>query len=201
MTILYFLPIFHYSQATSSFIHTVNGEVTLGHCYTYPTNELFIKYNILKFTDMVQEQNILILHKFVNDALPHAMTDFFRYTTPSSRRIIQHFSIPFTYRQYRLYAITHSAPKSWNNVICKIFPSIQQVPRKKDVLKKCIRCHFMELCKSNENWSQTIAHTIHKGSFKSCTLLDLVSVSMYENVQIMWLIGLFFGSFCVNGYW
>ena len=109
--------------------------------YLFPTNDLFIKHKILKFTDLVTEQNIVILLAFLKGTLPRALSELFHLYIPQTTRTTSHFQIPFTYTNYRSFALSITAPKAWNTVVCNIFNQIQEVPRNKFTLKKHVRSY------------------------------------------------------------
>lgn len=112
--------------------------------YLYPSNELFIKYKIVKLPDLTQEQCIIILLGFLKKTLPSAISDLFKLNVPSSSRQQTHFQIPFTFVNYRLFSMSFVAPKAWNNAVGKLFKHVQDVPLSKFVLKKNIRNFYID---------------------------------------------------------
>ena len=64
--------------------------------YLYPSNQLFFTSRILKFSEMVHEQNIVILLAYLNNRLPPAMSELFNLRETASTRIHSHFEVPFT---------------------------------------------------------------------------------------------------------
>lgn len=112
--------------------------------YLYPTNDLFIKYKILKFPDMVREQNMMILLAHLNHTLPKPISDMFKHQEASNTRQHKHFVIPNATTNYRLFSLACSAPRIWRDVIGPVYKSLNDVPRSKTLVKKCVRNIFME---------------------------------------------------------
>ena len=111
--------------------------------YFFPTNALFVKYNVLKFRDIVQQQNIMIMLAFLNGNLPDSMSKMFRLHVPVGTRAIKHFHVPFAASNYRAFSLAHSAPSTWNNIIVHLFRNIENVPRNKFTLKKHLRKYLV----------------------------------------------------------
>ena len=112
--------------------------------YLYPSNDLFIKYKMLKFKDMVKEQSIMIVLAFIKNELPRPMAEMFKREPATNTRHPKHFAIPFASRNYRLFALSCSAPRIWNEVIAPEFKSIESTPKNKITLKKHVRKYFVE---------------------------------------------------------
>ena len=104
--------------------------------YLYPTNTLFIKYKILKFTDIVREQCILILLAYLNDALPDPIAEMFKCQDNTITRQPKHFFIPLARNNYRTFSLSCSAPKIWYDIVGSIYKRLIEVPRSKPILKK-----------------------------------------------------------------
>ena len=107
--------------------------------FFYPTKELFSKYRILKFPDIVKEQQIIILLGFLNQTLPIPISEMFSYHEPANTRAVKHFKVPFAPTNYKMFSLSVSAPRIWNSIVCSLFPKIEDVPRNKVTLKKHIR--------------------------------------------------------------
>ena len=107
--------------------------------FRYPTGMLFKKYKILKFPDIVKEQSIMILLSFINRTLPKTIADMFQYSRPTNTRLLKHFFVPLVRTNYRKFALSYFAPKTWNKTICPLFSDIDDVPKNKATLKKYIR--------------------------------------------------------------
>lgn len=112
-------------------------------CY-HPSRELFIKYKVLKFTDLVTEQLIIILLGYLNQSLPQPILSMFRYYTPVSTRAIQHFQIPYAATNYKAFSLSVVAPKAWNSIVCCLYGDVKNVPRTKNVLKKRVRQYILD---------------------------------------------------------
>ena len=112
--------------------------------YIFPTNQLFIKYKILKVPELVLEQNIVILLSFLNGTLPIALSSLFQLNGPLSTRSPEHFVVPFTRSNFRMFSISLSAPRAWNTVIHTECNNIDEVPRSKSILKKKVRAVLLE---------------------------------------------------------
>lgn len=110
-----------------------------GKHYVYPSRELFIKYRMLKFPDIVNEQQIVILLGFLNQTLPSSILDMFSYHVPVGTRAVQHFDVPYAATNYRAFSLSIAAPKAWNSVVCILFNDINDVPRNKTTFKKYVR--------------------------------------------------------------
>ena len=106
--------------------------------YSYHTRELFIKYRILKFPDLVRKQHILILLGYLNGTLPTPIFEMFEYHRLTNTRVAQHFKVPFARTNYKAFSLSVAAPRAWNTIVCKIFKNIDEVPRRKYILKKYV---------------------------------------------------------------
>ena len=111
--------------------------------YIFPSNNIFIKYRILKFSDLVCEQNIIVLLAFLNGNLPEIVSDMFRLNRPLNTRAAEHFAIPFTRCNFRTFCLSLSAPKAWNINVCPMFRQLEEVPRNKRTLKKYVRDYLI----------------------------------------------------------
>ena len=99
--------------------------------YLYPSNDLFIKHKVLKFKEMVKEQNIMILLALINNTLPSPIARMFKKEVPTNTRQTKHFAIPAASRNYRLFALSCSAPRLWNDIIASQFRYLESVPKSK----------------------------------------------------------------------
>ena len=113
--------------------------------YLYPSNGIFIKYNILKFPELVSEQNIVVLLAFLNGTLPKMIADMFKPNRPLNTRAAEHFIMPFSRCNFRTFSFSFTAPKAWNSYICPIFRQLEDVPRNKVTFKKHIRKHLIDV--------------------------------------------------------
>ena len=112
--------------------------------YSYHTKELFIKYKVLRFPDLVKKQQIMILLGYLNKSLPQPISEMFKYHTPVGTRAAQHFKMPYARTNYKTFALSITAPKAWNTIICKIFKDLADVPRNKYTLKKYVVEYFLD---------------------------------------------------------
>ena len=116
--------------------------------YVYPPHSsepIFKKYNILKLTDMVKSQMMLVMHKFIMKQLPAVFDNIYKIHSSDgpSRRRITHLHQPFSNRNYRLFTTTCRGPKLWNTIVADQFQSLDDVPSSKKVIKNMIRDHFV----------------------------------------------------------
>ena len=111
--------------------------------FLFPSNQLFAKYKILKFPDLVCEQNIMVLLAFLNGNLPTLVSVLFNLNRPLNIRATEHFAVPFTYHNFRSFSLSITAPRAWNSIVCPIFRQLKDVPRHKKTLKKYLRKHFI----------------------------------------------------------
>ena len=58
----------------------------------FPSNELFVKYKLLKAPDIVIQQNIVILLASLNDNLPSLISNLFKINRPLNTRAREHFA-------------------------------------------------------------------------------------------------------------
>ena len=107
--------------------------------YRYPSKELFVKYGVLRFPELVIEQNVMILLAFLNGKLPPPLSDLFHVNRPSITRTHQHFSVPFARSNFRAFSLSITAPKAWNSTICEDYYDLEDVPKNKTSLKNYIR--------------------------------------------------------------
>ena len=106
--------------------------------FLFPSNELFVKYNLLKVPDLVIEQNIVILRAFLNGFLPTPIHDLFQINRPLNTRAPDQFTIPFSRYNFRTSSLSFTAPRAWNSIVSNIYFSLSDVPSKY-VLKKQVR--------------------------------------------------------------
>ena len=111
--------------------------------FLYSTKNLFAKYKILKFPDLVKEQSIMILLGYINETLPDPIAQIFRFHVPVNTRVTRHFHVPFSASNYRSFALSHSAPKNWNNIVGHLYKDLSSVPKNKFTLKKHVRKYLL----------------------------------------------------------
>ena len=107
--------------------------------FCFPSSGLFVKYNFLKITDLVVEQNIVILLAFLNGNLPIPISVLFNFNRPLGTRAPEHFITPFSRCNFRISSLSFTAPKAWNSIICNMYPQLSDVPINKTTLKRQVR--------------------------------------------------------------
>ena len=116
--------------------------------FLYPSSQLFVKHKILKLKDIVREQSIMILLARINGTLPSPISQLFMYEEKKNTRNVKHFATPLALRNYRLFALSCSAPRTWNTIVTPSFRDLENVPRSKLALKNQIRkSFFKDYCK------------------------------------------------------
>ena len=113
--------------------------------FLFPTNQLFVKYKLLKVPELVVEQSIMILLSFLNNTLPQPLSRLFKVNRPLNTRSSEHFFVPFSRSNFRIFSISFAIPKAWNRTVREIYNNIDDVPRSKSVLKNKIRAYLLEL--------------------------------------------------------
>ena len=119
--------------------------------YLFPSSGLFVKHGILKFPELVIEQNIMILLAFLNGTLPPPLLNLFHINRPSNTRASQHFRVPFARSNFRAFSLSVTAPKAWNSTICEGFRNLDDVPRNKMSLIKYTRKTLISTYNRNRN--------------------------------------------------
>ena len=116
--------------------------------FLFPTSNLFAKYKILKFPDLVKEQSIMILLSYINETLPEPIAQMFRIHNPVNTRATRHFQVPYSASNYRSFTLSYSAPKNWNTIIGHIYRDLASVPKNKFTLKKHVRKYLINKYKT-----------------------------------------------------
>ena len=111
--------------------------------FLFPSNELFVKYKLLKLPDLVVQQNISVLLAYLNNSLPSLISNLFNLNEPLNTRAPGHFVIPFSRYNFRTFSLSFTAPKSWNMIVCNLFPRLHDVPRSKTILKKHVKTKLL----------------------------------------------------------
>ena len=112
--------------------------------YFFHTRDLFIKYKILKFPELVKEQQLVILLGHLKGTLPSPIHEMFKRHAPVNTRTVQHFEIPHASTNYRAFSLSISAPRTWNSIVCTLFRDISDVPFNKFTFKKYIREYLLQ---------------------------------------------------------
>ena len=111
--------------------------------FLFPSNDLFVKYELLKLPDLVIQQNISVLLAYLNNTLPSLISNLFNLNEPLNTRAPGHFVIPFSRYNFRTFCLSFTAPKFWNMIICNMFPQLNDVPRSKIILKKQVKAKML----------------------------------------------------------
>ena len=119
--------------------------------YFYPSNELFIKLELLKLPDIIEAQILSIVLAKLNGRLPPSVDEFFNYHHGGNTRIVQHFELPFAATKYRTYALPIIGPKTWNKVVPASYRTLEDVPRNKIEFKKFVHKYFIDKYKELSN--------------------------------------------------
>ena len=104
----------------------------------------------LSVQDMILEQNIVILSQALKQEIPEVISSLFAIHNPRYTRLAQHFEVPFAATLYRKFALSISAPRAWNQIVCPLFPNLEDVPLEKPILKKILRDFFWNKYLSEE---------------------------------------------------
>ena len=112
--------------------------------YHFHTKELFIKYKILRFPDLVKEQQVIILLGFLRGTLPCPIHEMFKLHVPVNTRAVQHFEIPRALTNYRAFSLSITAPRAWNSIVSKLFKDINEVPKNKFTFKKNVHHYILQ---------------------------------------------------------
>lgn len=105
-----------------------------------PSSPTFRRLKLLKFTDVANEQKLLIMRRFLNSQLHPVYYPFSKQnqqTRPTRRNI--HFDVPSVYTGYQTFVFLHSCPKTWNQIITPKIPNIADIPKSKAMFKPVIR--------------------------------------------------------------
>ena len=110
-----------------------------------PSSPIFKKLNLLKITDIITQQQLLILHKILTGNMPLSYASFFNLWVPNreTRQVI-HFAQPFAELNYRKFSFTVACPRAWNNIIASKIPDLADVPISKYLFKKITKEMFVE---------------------------------------------------------
>lgn len=112
--------------------------------FFFHTKDLFIKYKILKFPDVVKVQQAVILLNYLKGELPNIIHEMFKLHVPVNTRAIKHFQIPHASTNYRLFSLSVSAPRAWNSMVTSLFKDITEVPTQKFTFKKYLREYILQ---------------------------------------------------------
>ena len=112
--------------------------------FFFHTKDIFVKYKILKFPDVVKVQQAVILLNYLKGELPNIIHEMFKLHVPANTRAIKHFQIPHASTNYRLFSLSVAAPRAWNSMVSSLFKDITEVPTKKFTFKKYLREYILQ---------------------------------------------------------
>ena len=113
------------------------------------TGPIFKKHGILKFTDLIKVVQFNVLHQFLRNELPRVIAEKFalhpfNYARSRNVRSVQHFSVPFTTKNYRKFSLFIAAPEVWNQYIAANIRILGDVPLSKPFFKKVVKKLFID---------------------------------------------------------
>ena len=102
---------------------------------------IFRRLNILKVQDIARQQIIVVLFRTLFESVPAEISSLFTLCQFNERasRAVKHFEEMFTAKLYRTRTISWLGPRLWNSKIASKFPSLNSVPRSKNVLKTMVK--------------------------------------------------------------
>ena len=104
------------------------------------SSPIFKKLELLKFTDLVVQQKLLIMHSFLNGYMPESYADNFEIWHPNREtRQILHFEQPFADYNYCAFSFKIACPQAWNEVIAPKIPNLADIPVTKQFFKKVLK--------------------------------------------------------------
>ena len=116
--------------------------------YRHSSSILYKNKKILKFTDLVQLQNFILVHDSLKGSLPTVFHDIFTYikdkhdyNTRSAKRD-KLYPHKINTKVYGTNSVTYQATKTWNKWVSQ-FPEKKFIDEKKTVLKKFITNHLL----------------------------------------------------------
>ena len=97
---------------------------------------IFQEFKILKINEIATIQMILVMHKFLIDALPESLKKLYnKEDIVRNRRMNKHLKEPFSNRNYLHFITTIKGPKLWNSICAPHFPNIKDITRSKPEIK------------------------------------------------------------------
>ena len=109
------------------------------------SSPIFKKLDLLKFPDLVTQQQLVILHSFLNGTMPQSYSCYFKLWQPSrDTRLRLHFEEPFAGNNYRMFSFKNACPKAWNTIIASNIPDLADVPYSKCLFKKVTKKIFVD---------------------------------------------------------
>ena len=119
-------------------VRLIDGQSRLAH-----STPIFKKLKLLKLRDIAKHQMVLLMHRKLQNNLPHLIDQLFITAQPSrNSRNVKHFIEAFTTKLYKTYTVSWAAPRIWNKVIVPMFPMVQTVPTSKYAVKQISKCYF-----------------------------------------------------------
>ena len=120
------------------------------------TSPLFRDLRLLKVTDLLKFQLLLVLHDWLFGQLPQAISlKFTLHNQVRPSRAVKHFSeqicapggivVPnYRIHNYRLFSPFCRAPRLWNEIIASRIPNMHDIPPSKSFFKKCLKHLFLD---------------------------------------------------------
>ena len=106
---------------------------------------IFNEYKILKIPDIAKLQMVLVMHKFLINALPRSLQSLYvKEDIVRERRFNKHIKVPFTTRNYRIFTTSVSGPTLWNTICAPHFPSIDDVSNSIVTIKNICKSHLLK---------------------------------------------------------
>lgn len=131
-------------------IRIISGASPLAH-----TSPLFRDLKVLKLTDLIKYQILLVVHDFLFERLPQTLCKFRLCDQNSRTRHVQHFVevIPdssgdatpnYRLTNSRQSVLFYKGAVLWNQLIATKIPNLNDVPPSKSLFKKCLKIIFTD---------------------------------------------------------
>ena len=119
--------------------------------YRSPSNNLYQNSKILKFSDSIKLQDILLIHDYLNKKIPTSLQEWFQFKPAASihhypSSVARHFQmeIPKIKNQtYGEFSIGFQSVKHWNNIVSR-FSQNELHTVSKDVIRDFIQTKMLE---------------------------------------------------------
>jgi len=116
------------------------------------TNPLFIRNNIVKFSDIIKINQLLLANQFYNEYLPEDLRNLFTYLSKvhshHTRKSNSAFFIPaISSTNYGVYSLKYQVPLIWNEFSKNYTDKCESSYK---VLKKFLNTHFIKIYNDNE---------------------------------------------------
>lgn len=109
------------------------------------TSPIFKELQVLKFFDLIRLNLLKVIHSQIRNELPSPMSSKFQIRVPNreTRQNI-HFVEPFTRNNISRHSLFFAAPKTWNCIISRYIPDINDVPKGKRFFKLVVKKIFLD---------------------------------------------------------